>query len=90
MWEEVDNDLGQFDFLVSKPAFECNWLIVVGTLKMASAKVVKTSVSNNSPSQDSNHPNDLFQSRSLLIVVMNDACTMDSVLCDNRKYKMLY
>ena len=30
---------------------------------MASAQVVKTSVTNNSPSQDSNHPDDLFQSR---------------------------
>ena len=32
---------------------------------MASAQVVETSVGNNSPSQaqDSNHPNDLFQSR---------------------------
>ena len=33
------------------------------TLKMASAQVVETSVTNNSPSQDSNHPDDLFQSR---------------------------
>ena len=30
---------------------------------MASARVVKTSVATNSPSQDSNHPDDLFQSR---------------------------
>ena len=30
---------------------------------MASAQVVKASVSNNSLSQDSNHPDDLFQSR---------------------------
>ena len=30
---------------------------------MASAQVVETSVNNNSPSQDSNHPDDLFQSR---------------------------
>ncbi|KAK2572594.1 VPS10 domain-containing receptor SorCS1 [Acropora cervicornis] len=30
---------------------------------MASAQVVKTSVTNNSPSQDSYHPDDLFQSR---------------------------
>ena len=30
---------------------------------MASAKVVETSVTNNSPSQDSNNPDDLFQSR---------------------------
>ena len=28
---------------------------------MASAQVVETSVTNNSPSQDSNHPDDLFQ-----------------------------
>ena len=33
------------------------------TLKKASAQVVETSVTNNSPSQDSNHPDDLFQSR---------------------------
>ena len=30
---------------------------------MASAQVVETSVTNNSPSQDSNHPDDIFQSR---------------------------
>ena len=30
------------------------------TLKMASAQVVETSVANNSPSQDYNHPEDLF------------------------------
>ena len=36
-------------------------------LKMASAQAVETSVTctNNSPSQDSNHPDDLFQSRKL-------------------------
>ena len=28
-----------------------------------SAQVVETSVTNNSPSQDCNHPDDLFQSR---------------------------
>ena len=33
------------------------------TLKIASAQVTETSVNNNSPSQDSNHPDDLFQSR---------------------------
>ena len=31
--------------------------------QVASARVVETSVTNNSPSQDSNHPDDLFQSR---------------------------
>ena len=30
------------------------------TVKMACAQVVETSVTNNSPSQDSNHPDDLF------------------------------
>ena len=33
------------------------------TLKMASAQVVENSVNKDSPSQDSNHLNDLFQSR---------------------------
>ena len=33
------------------------------TLKMASAQVVETSVTYNSSSQDSYHPDDLFQSR---------------------------
>ena len=33
------------------------------TLKMASAQVVKVSVTNNCPSQDSNHPDYLSQSR---------------------------
>ena len=32
------------------------------TLKMASAQVVETSVACNIPSQDSNHPDDHFQS----------------------------
>ena len=31
------------------------------TAKIASAQVVETSVTNNSPSRDSNHPDDLFQ-----------------------------
>ena len=35
----------------------------VKKMKMASAQVVETSVTNNSPSQDSYHPDDLFQSR---------------------------
>ena len=35
---------------------------------MASAQVVETSVNNNSPSQDSNHPDDLFQSRYNIVV----------------------
>ena len=33
------------------------------TLNMASAQVVETSVANNSPSQDSSHREDHFQSR---------------------------
>ena len=32
------------------------------TLKMTCTQLVETSVINNSPSQDSNHPDDLFQS----------------------------
>ena len=38
------------------------------TLKMASAQVVETSVTNNSLLQDSSHPDDLFQSRSEIIL----------------------
>ena len=37
------------------------------TVKMASAWVVETSVANNSPSQDSNHPDDHFQSRKFIM-----------------------
>ena len=37
--------------------------LIENDLKMASAQVVATSVANNSLSQDSNHPNDHFQSR---------------------------
>ena len=37
---------------------------------MASAQVVETSVANNSPSQNSNHPDDLFQSRKVKQVDM--------------------
>ena len=47
-----------------KPSSESSDL----TLKMASAQVVETSVANNSPSQDSNHPDDLFQSRYVLLM----------------------
>ena len=35
------------------------------TLKMASAQVVETSVANNSPSQDFNHPDNHFKSRNV-------------------------
>ena len=43
----------------------CSWSLFwnVLTLKVASAQVIETSVANNSPSQDSNHPDDDFQSR---------------------------
>ena len=34
---------------------------IIFYLKMASAQVVETSVTSNSPSQDSHHPDDLFQ-----------------------------
>ena len=37
---------------------------------MASAQVVETSVTNNSPSQDSYHPDDLFQSRIKIIIIV--------------------
>ena len=36
------------------------------TLKMASTWVVETSVTNDGPSKDSNHPDDLFQSKNVL------------------------
>ena len=38
---------------------------------MASAQVVEMSVTNKSPSQDSNHPDDLFQSRNKHKVAQN-------------------
>ena len=45
----------------------CQWPICFFflhlTLRKASAQVVETLVINNSPSQDSNHPDDLLQSR---------------------------
>ena len=37
---------------------------------MASVQVVETSVTNNSPSQDSNHLDDLFQSRYDIIFLL--------------------
>ena len=40
-----------------------DWRFDKKILRMASAQVVETSVTNNSPSQDSNHPEDIFQSR---------------------------
>ena len=44
------------------------------TLKMASAQVVETSVTNNSPSQDPYHPDDLFQSRITIILQVCILC----------------
>ena len=41
---------------------------------MASAEVVGTSVTNNSPSQDSKHPDDLFQSRYYFFIAQNSIC----------------
>ena len=41
---------------------------------MASAQVVETSVTNNSPSQDSNHPDDLFQSRKDILLKIMQYC----------------
>ena len=37
---------------------------------MASAQIVETSVAKNSPSQDSNHPDDLFQSIIIIIIII--------------------
>ena len=51
-----------FRQLVRKPSSESSHSGDL-TLKVASAQVVETSVANNSPSQNSNHPDDLFQSR---------------------------
>ena len=44
------------------------------TLKIASAQVVETSLTNNSPPQDSNHPDDLFQSRHFFYLVFFGCC----------------
>ena len=41
---------------------------------MASAQVVETSVTNNSPSQDFYHPDDLFQSKLIFIVWAGGIC----------------
>ena len=48
---------------VSTTCAEAIFRVKKMTLKMASAQVVETSVNNNSPPEDSNHPDDLFQSR---------------------------
>ena len=40
------------------------------TLKMASAQVVEMPFTNNSPFQDSNRPDDLFQSRNSVTLVL--------------------
>ena len=50
---------------VSKPSSEFDIL----TLTMASTQVVETSLANNSPSQDSYHPDDLFQSRYMVLLL---------------------
>ena len=51
------------DSLVSHARMLVKCLDYHFTLKMASAQVVETSVTNNSSSQDSDHQDDLFQSR---------------------------
>ena len=52
------------------PEKDCCWRLTFrqpvrkpSSAQMASAPFVETSVANKSPSQDSNHPDDLFQSR---------------------------
>ena len=54
---------------------------------MASAQVVETSVTNNSPSQDSYHPDDLFQSRWTLHVVYLNLELIPKFVC-KRKSKI--
>ena len=51
-----------------------NFQLIFKTLKMASAQVFETSVTNRSPTQDSSHPDDLFQSRQIGFV---DCSTLD-------------
>ena len=46
------------------------------TMKMASAPVVETLVAKNSPSQDSNHPDDLSQSKDTF--QCQNLCEIDS------------
>jgi len=46
--------------VMQKPSSESR---VTWTLKIASARVVETSVAKYSPSQDSGHPDDHFRSR---------------------------
>ena len=55
----------RFDNLVRRPSPDSSdskwrWLL---QSQVASAQVVPTSITNSSPSQDSNHQNDIFQSR---------------------------
>ena len=48
---------------------------------MASAQVVEMSVSNNSRSQDSNHPDDLFQSRYCMLMLGSNHFLINTVIC---------
>ena len=59
---DVSTTCAEAIFRVKKTCAEAIFR-VKKTLKMTSAQVVETSVTNNSPSQDSYHPDDLFQSR---------------------------
>jgi len=52
---------------------------------MASAQVVETSVTNNSPSQDSNHPDYLFQSRHINIPDGSDSAVVESVSTSEKR-----
>ena len=51
------------------------------TLKMASAQVVETSGTSNSPSQDSNHPDDLFRSSYVALVFKPSSYKRSTVVC---------
>ena len=60
---------------------------------MASAQVVETSVTNNSRSQDSYHPDDLFQSRCDNFITKRDSFLLQSATsvitkCDKCYYKV--
>ena len=48
---------------------------------MASAQAVEMSVTNSSPSQDSNHPDDLFQSKSRKFLIFVDPRMSLSNMC---------
>ena len=71
------------------PEKDCCWRLMIQhlNLKMTFALVVKTSITNNSPPQDSSHPYDLFQSRYSTLLLYQGKMSYQTIICSFKDRK---